>query len=101
VITVIQVVLWRRLTGFVALGVLLQSAHEVVEVFLLLLALLERPPLEFGIVSLELVLGSCNGLDDRWCCLGFAYQEELLLGRCHIVDERWSADTHDTAAVES
>ena len=40
------------LTRLVALGVLLQSADKVVEIFLLLLTFLERPSLKFRIVSL-------------------------------------------------
>ena len=46
------------LTGLVALGVLLQSAYEVVEIFLLLLASFERSSLEFGVVSLWIEVSS-------------------------------------------
>jgi hypothetical protein len=44
---------YAKLTGLVALGVFLQSAHKVIEVFLLLLALFERSSLKFRIVSLD------------------------------------------------
>jgi hypothetical protein len=40
------------LTRLVALGILLQSAHEVVEVFLLFLTLLQGSSLEFRVISL-------------------------------------------------
>jgi len=42
----------KGLTGLVALGVLFQSTHEVVEVFLLLLTLLQGSSLEFRVISL-------------------------------------------------
>jgi hypothetical protein len=45
-------------TWLIALRVLLELGDKFVEVFLLLLAILQRSPLQFGVVSLYLKLGA-------------------------------------------